>query len=1500
MGTLSIRKISFLILSWVLIAFSTVITQEAYAQFSGIGVVVPTTALDVNGTGLFRNGNAAAANANDQLRFGFNGLNQNMHGVKTRHTSLAGLGNAIDFYLWDAGVDALDAVGSQHVMTLEGFGEGRVGIGTTSPALALDVNGAALIGGNGSVNKQGLQLVWNDANVGGAIQGISGFLNHRGLGPGGFVWSQTNDNVTFTEFMRITASGNLGIGTTSPGAKLGVAGRTITTDFTMTNGAANGYVLQSDGTGAATWADPASLSVTGDDLGNHIATQDLNMDGNWIGGDATGGEGIFVQPTGDVGIGTSSPSAQLSVTDANGSTNYAGNVQVDIANLSFLTNQFSVVSPDYDLAMGGLGLYANYTLVTDRRKLGGVYGQIGSNQSGHLIFTTMSAGSELERMTITENGRLGLNTNDPSARLDVDGNARIRTLTSGAATDFVVTADANGNLRSRTAAEVITAGGGVTDNIYSADGTLAGNRAVTFGANDLNFDANTLVVSGNDNRLGVGTAGPLAKVGINAAGEVTALKIDTDQDNRNTVTVRRTNNANEIGIGFQNSALAYGSAIFHRDQNDSDGLDEALSIATIGNQVDPALLGETVTFKNDGTVRLHDYGVGNNDDASPARILGVQADGDVVEVTSASFSENIYNTNGTLSGNRVVTQNNFDLNFDANTLVVSGDDNRVGIGTAVPASQFAVGNNVVHDAAFNYSGAVSTIFDSNNNGGNSPNGTKDILHLVREGIASQAFANKATFAIGRYENVGTSSRSQLDIKLTDGSFNSHNTVMSLRSSGDVGIGTTGATNMLDIMKAPRTGTHATGRPLYVTGNIGAASNGIEFRFTNGTQGIGFGYNTIYAAGSVVNQPINLLPKGTSGVGIGAANNTTAKLKIVNNVGTGASFDNFTDYQVLLFQNSAPQNSYGIGVESNTLAFNSNVEYDFNVNGVRELGLTNAGLTVTDRTTTRNFTMTNGATNGYVLQSDGVGNASWVSSSSLSVTGDNLGNHTATTNLDMNSRNINATTGDLNFGATARQMINLWNSSYGIGVQSNTQYFRTGNHFAWYRGGSHNNGTFNAGGGVVAMTLNSANKLDVNGEVEFTNNLLGNGKRAITTSDNWLRLNNSNQFTNGIFSPGSMRIDGAVIFNETGNNVDFRVEGDTEPNLLRVDASADAVGIGTPTPRGGLEISKTRTIGQTVRPLSEAVSSASSDNYNLVLSNSDNRTIGLVSGFSASSGGFDTYFQARNFSAGGSGYNILLNPAGGNVGIGTVTPRSKLSVIDVNNSSNYTGNLQVDIAELTFRTGDFNLTNPNFNVAMGGLGFYAAFTADFDRRKLGGVYGQIGSNQSGHLIFTTMDSGSELERMTITEGGNVGIGTNAPSQRLHVVGNIFATGTVTTSDSTLKTRILPIDDDATEAIKKLNPVSYKWKQHLIDTAGYDDKSQIGFLAQEVRKIIPEAVAGAEGTDLGIDYNKITPIIVKAMQEQQVTIETQEQRLLSQQEQISKLNAELEAIKDLLRK
>ncbi len=91
----------------------------------------------------------------------------------------------------------------------------------------------------------------------------------------------------------------------------------------------------------------------------------------------------------------------------------------------------------------------------------------------------------------------------------------------------------------------------------------------------------------------------------------------------------------------------------------------------------------------------------------------------------------------------------------------------------------------------------------------------------------------------------------------------------------------------------------------------------------------------------------------------------------------------------------------------------------------------------------------------------------------------IGTATPQTTLDVNgdaqiSGDISVN-GTLNFDVAIRQMINLWDDgiqNYGIGVQADTQYFRTGKNFAWYKEGGHDDNVLNAGtGGIVQMVIN---------------------------------------------------------------------------------------------------------------------------------------------------------------------------------------------------------------------------------------------------------------------------------------------------------------------------------------------------------------------------------------------------------------------------------------------
>ena len=154
---------------------------------------------------------------------------------------------------------------------------------------------------------------------------------------------------------------------------------------------------------------------------------------------------------------------------------------------------------------------------------------------------------------------------------------------------------------------------------------------------------------------------------------------------------------------------------------------------------------------------------------------------------------------------------------------------------------------------------------------------------------------------------------------------------------------------------------------------------------------------------------------------------------------------------------------------------------------------------------------------------------------------------------------------------------------------------------------------------------------------------------------------------------------------------------------------------------------------------------------------------------------------------------------------------------------------------------------------------------------------------GHLAFSTAPdttgNPATIERMRITGSGNVGIGTDAPPNKLHVIGSIGATGWIgagcegacstdayaisyangdiktydgtsssctktggsatfsCSSDERLKNTINPFLDGL-DHILKLQPKTYYWNN--------DDKHELnfGFIAQEVQKVIPHAVTEQE--------------------------------------------------------
>jgi len=111
-------------------------------------------------------------------------------------------------------------------------------------------------------------------------------------------------------------------------------------------------------------------------------------------------------------------------------------------------------------------------------------------------------------------------------------------------------------------------------------------------------------------------------------------------------------------------------------------------------------------------------------------------------------------------------------------------------------------------------------------------------------------------------------------------------------------------------------------------------------------------------------------------------------------------------------------------------------------------------------------------------------------------------------------------------------------------------------------GSANGTTTTLNGTVTAATLNSTTIDTTN--IEVTNIKAKDGTAAIVLTDS----------TGAVTVSTALTANGGAVFNENGADVDFRVEGDTDANLLFVDASADAVGIGTNTPSRKLDVAGT--------------------------------------------------------------------------------------------------------------------------------------------------------------------------------------------------------------------------------------------------------------------------------------------------------------------------------------
>lgn len=281
------------------------------------------------------------------------------------------------------------------------------------------------------------------------------------------------------------------------------------------------------------------------------------------------------------------------------------------------------------------------------------------------------------------------------------------------------------------------------------------------------------------------------------------------------------------------------------------------------------------------------------------------------------------------------------------------------------------------------------------------------------------------------------------------------------------------------------------------------------------------------------------------------------------------------------------------------------------------------------------------------------------------------------------------------------------------------------------------------------------------------------------------------------------------------------------------------GIGTTTPINKFEV---------VTSIADPVNSGSAANGNLRLGGS---TGSHVLDFGLSSSSTYSWLQSRSRSNYGTNFNLILNPNGGNVGIGTSNPESKLHSIGGYFRVEYTSPVYID----------FKHSGASLNNKIARIG-----------------------NDGGNMIFDVVNDSytTPTERMRITNGGNVGIGTATPSVRLQVAGDIIANSIAGSSDVRFKKNILPIDTPL-QKVLQLRGVTFDWKTKDFPSRMFSENRAVGFIAQEVEQVLPELVK-TENTAEGyksVQYDKVVALLVEAMKEQQ--------------KQINRLNRQLKQLK-----
>lgn len=462
-----------------------------------------------------------------------------------------------------------------------------------------------------------------------------------------------------------------------------------------------------------------------------------------------------------------------------------------------------------------------------------------------------------------------------------------------------------------------------------------------------------------------------------------------------------------------------------------------------------------------------------------------------------------------------------------------------------------------------------------------------------------------------------------------------------------------------------------------------------------------------------------------------------------------------------------------------------------------------------------------------------------------------------------------------------------------------------------------NGNNNTGLGSNALGLNTSgnNNIAIGLSANYWNSS-GNANVAIgnkslyysQNTDNLVAIGDSSLFYNGFSGTGTFNtaLGAKTLRSNRGGDMNTatgyyalysNVSGDnntaTGANALysNTDYDNSAFGnhalnantTGTSNTALGSEAMITNTTGDYNTAVGYFALGASNGNENTALGN---RAISAASGDGNVAVGFEALTNTTSFHNTAIGYkagdnitsgsnNIII---GNNIDAPSAIASDRMSIgnlifgtnLDGTGTTYSTGNIGIGINSPTQKLdirGNLQVKNTSGSVKMYIDG--SSGNSELQFKESGAYAGAMGYNTSSNYLY--LYQGGNV----VLKNGNLGIGTTNPLYRLQV-GNSGDGSTAranawnTFSDKNLKKDFRKIE----KPLAILNEISgyyYYWRE------GGDKSRQVGVIAQEVEKVLPEIVSTDSEGIKSLDYSKLTPLLIEALKSQQKTIENLNHRI-----------------------